>query len=320
MGFALNEVVGNYECLGIIRKPRSGLTYKVRNLATGEVEALRALPGASTADAESAERLAREIRIHTRLTHPNVVGFHDAFELDGQLVMTTDYVEGSTLAELAREVPLPVAEAVRIVVAVLEGLEDAHALGIVHRGITADQILVAADGAVKLGGFDLAKPANDTNLTKVGAVIGDPRYVSPEQILGRTDLDGRADLYSAGIALYLALTGKLPFEGASDIDILSAHVGVEPQAPSALNPAVWAPVEAVVLQALRKKPEERFASAREFREALARAESKVDEPRPAVQVQPAPVAGPPPRRSFRAPIAVASLCAVAAAIAWIVLR
>src|SRR5215217_6247798 len=103
MGFGLNEVVGNYECLGIINKPRSGLTYKVRNRATGQLEALRALRGAAAADAEATERLSREIRLQARLTHPNLVGFHDAFELDGQLVMTTDFVEGPTLAQLCRE-------------------------------------------------------------------------------------------------------------------------------------------------------------------------------------------------------------------------
>src|SRR4051794_37261298 len=182
MAFARNQIVGNYECLGIIDKPRSGVTYKVRNLATGEVESLRALPGAGARDSESGERLAREIRVHARLTHPNVVAFHDAFELDGQVVMTTDYVEGPTLAELCRERPLPVRDAIAAIVQVLDALEEAHALGIVHRGITADHVVAASGGLVKLGGFDLAKPASDTNLTKVGAVIGDPRYISPEQV------------------------------------------------------------------------------------------------------------------------------------------
>jgi serine/threonine-protein kinase len=280
VGFALNEVVGNYECLGIISKPRSGLTYKVRNLATGEVEALRALPRGAGSDAESTERLSREIRIHTRLTHPNIVGFHDAFELDGQLVMTTDFVEGPTLAQICAGRALPWQNAVATVLPVLEALEEAHALGIVHRGVTADHVIVLEGGVVKVGGFDLAKPASDTNLTKVGAVIGDPRYLSPEQIQGKQELDARSDLYAVGVLLFLALTGQMPFDGKSDIDILSAHIGAAPPRPSTLNPAIPHGLEEVVLKALRKNPEERFASAREFALALAAADHTVAPPAP----------------------------------------
>src|SRR5215831_7763547 len=210
MAFGVNQVIGKYECLDVIDKPRSGITYKVRNLATGEVESLRALNGAAARDSESGERLAREMRIHARLTHPNVVAFHDAFELEGQVVMTTDYVEGPTLAELCSKGPLPVGDAVSIVLQVLDALEEAHCLGIVHRGITAEHVIVSPGGLVKLGGFDLAKPANDVDLTKVGAVIGDPRYISPEQVTGKSPAGPRTDLYSVGVLLYLAVTGKLP--------------------------------------------------------------------------------------------------------------
>jgi serine/threonine protein kinase len=314
MSFALHEVVGNYECLGIISKPRSGLTYKVRNLATGELETLRALPRASSADAESAERLSREIRIHARLTHPNVVGFHDAFELDGQLVMTTDYVDGASLAELSKDGPLPPGEAAGAIVQVLDGLEEAHALGIVHRGITAEHVIVAPDGTVKLGGFDLAKPASDTNLTKVGAVMGDPRYVSPEQVLGRPAPDSRADLYSVGIVLYRALTGSMPFDGESEIDVLTAHVHSEPRPPSALNPMVPAELDRIVLKALRKKPEERYASAAEFRVELTGV--------PAAEVRPAPRIEAPRPQAARKPAVVwiAAAAIVAAIVLWMALH
>src|SRR5215469_15039835 len=107
MSFAINQVIGNYECLGIIDKPKAGVTYKVRNLATGEIESLKALPGPTSRDPELAERLLREIRIQTRLSHPNIVEFHDAFEIDGRLVMTTEFVDAPTLAELCRAGALP---------------------------------------------------------------------------------------------------------------------------------------------------------------------------------------------------------------------
>src|SRR5689334_1034314 len=108
-----------FEFLGIIDKPKAGVTYKVRNLESGEVEVLRTLPGAAQKDPESRERFLREIRIHARLSHPNVVAFHDAWELDGELVMTSEFVEGTSLAVQCAGRPLPVAEAVREICAVL---------------------------------------------------------------------------------------------------------------------------------------------------------------------------------------------------------
>jgi serine/threonine protein kinase len=269
MGFILNQVIGNYECLGIIDKPKVGVTYKVRNLATGEIESLKALPGATSRDPESAERLLREIRIQTRLSHPNIVEFHDAFELDGRMVMTTEFVEAPTLAELCRGGALTARDAIGAITQVLDGLEQAHALGIVHRGITAEHVTIARDGAVKLSGFDLAKAACDTNLTRMGTVTGDPRYISPEQVNGRPALDARSDLYSVGVLLYQTLTGKLPFDSQNDIDVLVAQVGSQPLPPSRVNPTIPPELDQIVLMALQKDPKNRFASAKEFRAALA---------------------------------------------------
>ena len=325
MSFGLNQVVGNYECLAIIDKPRAGVTYKVRNLATGELEALRALPGAVARDPESTERLLREIRVHTRLTHPNVVGFHDAFELEGQLVMTTDYVDGGSLAQRCSDGPLSADEAVEIIFHVLLGLEEAHALGIVHRGISAEHVIVGRDAVVKLGGFDLAKPASDTNLTKVGAVIGDPRYISPEQVIGKSDLDPRSDLYSVGVLLYLTLTGKMPFEGRNDFEVLSAQVSSIPQRPTELNPSLSPELEQVVLRALRKNPEERFANASEFRDALVAAANAPVAAAPVAErpaMAPLPVVRKSGARRFSAPVMVGFFALVFGVVlaAWMMLH
>jgi serine/threonine protein kinase len=263
-----SQITGNYEFLGIVDKPKAGVTYKVRNLATGEFEVLRTL-GAAYRDPESLERFLREIKIHTRLAHPNIVAFHDALELDGHLVMTAEFVEGTTLAELCWPGPLAPAEAIRVICGVLSGLEEAHALGIVHRGITAEHVMVTRDNQVKLGGFGLAKPASDINLTQAGAVLGNARYISPEQVMGVDALDGRADVYSVGVLLFQALTGRVPFDGANDFDVMVAQVGAEPPRPRALNPAITPELERIVLTALAKKPDERFPSARVFRTILA---------------------------------------------------
>ena len=286
------ETTGNYEFLGIIDKPKAGVTYKVRNLATGEFEMLRTLPGASYGDPEALERFLREIKIHTRLSHPNIVAFHDALELDGQLVMTAEFVEGTTLAALCRRGWLTSPETIRIISAVLSGLEEAHDLGVVHRGITADHVMVANDGKVKLGGFGLAKSASDVGLTQVGAALGDPRYMSPEQVMASGPLDCRADIYSVGIVLFEALTGRVPFDGANDFDIMVAQVDTQPPRPSSINPGISPELERIVLTALAKKREDRYASARDFRVALAALNGPV--------IVPEPEFAPPPSESLPA--------------------
>lgn len=263
-----SQTVGNYEFLGVVDKPKAGVTYKVRNLSTGEFEALRSLPGASYGDPESQERFLREIKIHARLSHPNIVAFHDAMELDGHLVMTAEFVEGTTLAELCRQGQLSSDQAIQATCGVLAGLEEAHALGIVHRGITAEHVTVTPDGEVKLGGFGLAKPAADVSLTRAGAVMGDARYMSPEQVAGVNALDGRADLYAVGVLLFYASTGRLPFDGANSFDVMVAQVSTPPPRPSSLNPGIAPELERIILTALAKKPEARFSSASEFRSAL----------------------------------------------------
>ena len=301
------EIAGKYEVLGIVDKPKAGVTYKVRNRETGELEVLRALPGAAYGDPEAQERFLREIRIHTRLSHPNIVAFHDAFELDGQLVMTAEYVDGATLAQLVREGRIKSTAAVRAICDVLAGLEEAEALGIVHRAITAEHVTVMADGRAKLGGFGLAKPASDEKLTQAGAVLGDARYISPEQVIGKT-LDARSDIYSVGVLLYLALTGRVPFDG-NEFDVMVAQVGNEPAQPSSINPAIPPDMERVILTALAKKPEQRFSSAREFRDALMavetpRAVTRIAAPEPEIAFRIAPLP-----QAHRFPVVAGVICA-----------
>jgi serine/threonine-protein kinase len=321
----MTETVGNYEFLDIVDKPKAGVTYKVRNLTTGEFEVLRSLPGASYSDPESLERLLREMRIHTRLSHPSIVAFHDVLELDGHLVMTAEYVEGSTLAELCRAGPLLSSVAIRVIGDVLSGLEEAHALGIVHRGITAEHVRITPEGGVKLGGFGLAKPVSDMNLTKDGAVLGDPRYISPEQVMGVAALDGRADLYSVGVLLFQTLTGRVPFDSPNDFDIMMAQVGQQPPLPSSLNPGIAPELDRIVLTALAKKPDDRFPGVREFRLALEELNSPIKVSTPPALPDTVPLAAPrflPPPEARRGPgtaLMLGFLCVVIASIALVFL-
>ena len=309
MTFAPTQTVGKYEFLSIIDKPKAGITYKVRNRTTSELEVLRALPGITSTDPESIERFLREIRVHTRLSHPNVVAFHDAFELDGQLVMTSEFVTGETLGDASRRGALPPTEAVRAICAVLSGLEEAHALGIVHRGITAEHVTLTAQGGVKLGGFGLAKPVSDVNLTQTGAILGDPTYISPEQIMG-APTDARSDTYSVGVLLYLALTGVVPFRGPNEFDVMAAHLDHTPSQPSTVNPAVSPELDRIVQTALAKRPDQRYATAAAFRKAL---ESALDR---LPQAEPAPA----PRSRKTMWIAVVAVAIVLAVIFFVAIH
>jgi eukaryotic-like serine/threonine-protein kinase len=269
MAFELGQKVGEYELLDVLERSKSGVSYRVRNVLAQRFETLKLLPKSMQEDNDKVERFVREIKVHARLSHPNVVTFYNATVLEGQLVMTTELVEGSTLADVLEAGPVPLPQAVSYVSQVLSALSYAHQHGVVHREITPEHIIVTPDGAVKLGGFGLAKGANDPQLTQAGAVLGSLRYISPEQVKGSTSLDGRADLYSLGVVLYQMVTGRLPFESKSQFDVMLAHVNQAPQPPLQLAPDLPPALNEIILKALAKDPAERFASAEEFQAALA---------------------------------------------------
>jgi len=177
-------------------------------------------------------------------------------------------VEGTTLAARREVGPLPVGEAVRFLSQVLSALDYAHRLGIVHRDVTPYNVILAPDGSVKLTGFGLAKAAQDNQLTQPGTVMGSLNYISPEQIKGSAKLDGRTDIYSAGVVLYEALTGQRPFHRKSQFELMLAHMNDLPQAPTSINPEVPAEISEIVLTAMAKEPAARFQTAEEFRQRL----------------------------------------------------
>lgn len=266
-GFQVGQTIGNYEFLDRLNSSHSEVAYKVRNHLTQRLEALKVLD--SPDGREGVERFIREIKVHARLTHPNIITFYNAAELEGQLVMTMELVNGITLAERLRLMgALSWMEAVSHISQVLMALGFAHEQGIIHRNVTPDTIILTADTTVKLTGFELAKPLASPSLTQTGSVMGALKYIPPEQIRGIGELDARSDLYSVGMVLYEALTGRLPFESASQFKVMMDHVNAEPPAPSALNSQVPAEFDAVVLKALAKDPADRFQSADEFRARL----------------------------------------------------
>ena len=266
---SLGQEAGGYKFLAIEGTSRIGMAYRVWNLLLDRIEIVRVLQRAPE-NSEEADRFLREIKVHARLSHPNLVSFYGAAEIDRQLVTTSEYFESASLQRCLSERVLPISEAIAWMLQVLTGLDYAHGCGVVHREVSPTNILINAEGKVKLTGFGLAKSATDPALTRAGTVMGWLEYMSPEQAMAGA-VDARSDIYSAGAVLYEMVTGQVPFAGKTEFDVMRAHVGTAPAPPRDVNPLVPQGLNQIILTALAKNPSERFQTVRQFRDALERA-------------------------------------------------
>jgi serine/threonine-protein kinase len=211
-------------------------------------------------------RFRREAQAAGRLSHPNIVSIYDFGEEAGIWFIAMEFVKGRELKECfeANE-RFTTASIVKIMSQILDALDYSHRQGVIHRDIKPANIFMLPDGSVKVGDFGIAH-IEASNLTQVGAVMGTPAYMSPEQILG-LPVDGRSDLFSAGVILYQFLTGERPFSGSA-ATTMQKVLKEDPLPPSSLN--VQAPLEmdAIVRKALAKRPEDRFQTAGEFATAI----------------------------------------------------
>src|SRR6266496_2099127 len=163
MSFEVGKTVGNYEFIDILNNSKAGVVYKVRNVKFGRLEMLRILPRGAKDDQERVDRFLREVKVHARLSHSNIISFYDVTEIDGQLVMTTELVEGVPLAGRLETGSVTCREAIDYSSQVLSALGYAHRQGVIHRDVTPANILVTPDNRAMLGGFGMAKAATDPN-------------------------------------------------------------------------------------------------------------------------------------------------------------
>ena len=286
MEFELGQTYSGYKFLDVVARSRTAVEYHVQNTLAQRVESLRTPAAAAGDDPDAAERFLREVRIRARLSHPHIVTFYTALPIDGRMAMTTELADWPSLAERLKPGALPWAEALDVARQLLEALGCMHQQSFVHCGITPENILLGPGGFCKLADFSLARPFGPAQTPESGAVVGNPRYISPEQVKGEGNLDPRSDLYSAGVVLYEMLCGRPPFESRSHFELMMAHVLQAPAPPSAVQPKVPRFLDAVMLKALAKDARERYASAAAFCEAIAAAHAAtVAEAR----VEPAPL-------------------------------
>jgi serine/threonine-protein kinase len=243
-------------------------------------------------ESEVANRFMREIKLLASLDHPNIAALHTALRLNNQLLMVMEFVEGVTLDSKLQQGPLPVPEAVNAISQVLSALSYAHERGVIHRDIKPPNMMLTPNGTVKLMDFGIAKAAADRRLTMTGTTLGSLYYMSPEQVKGSADLDGRSDLYSVGVALYELVTGTRPFKGDSDYSVMVAHLEQQPQPPIQVTPSLPPALNEIILTAIEKDPAARFQTAKAFRAALDSVAGVKPQPAPA----PVPQLAPPPSR------------------------
>jgi eukaryotic-like serine/threonine-protein kinase len=219
------------------------------------------------------ERFRREARAAARLSHPNIVSVFDSGSDAGLHYLVMEYVPGESLAQLLqRQGPLAPRRAAELAVQVCAALAAAHAQGLVHRDVKPGNVLIGADGRVKVADFGIVKASALMTLTGTGTVLGTAAYLSPEQARGGP-VDARADLYGLGCVLYELLTGSPPFGLGADsaqVAIAARHVSEPPKPPSLRNPQVGPALDAVVLTALAKQPDQRYQSTIEMQDALER--------------------------------------------------
>ncbi len=227
--------------------------------------ALKVLHSRFAQDQEFVARFKREAEAAAGLQHPNVVSVFDRGDVDGTYYIAMQYLEGRTLKQLI-DASLSPEQAAGLIRQVLEGARFAHRHGVVHRDLKPQNVIVDAEGKATVTDFGIAR-AGVSEITQAGSVMGTPHYLSPEQAQG-LDVTAVSDLYSIGVMLYEALTGRVPFEGESAVAVAMKQVSQAPQRPSSINPQVSPALDAVVMRALEKEPGQRFQSADAFIAAL----------------------------------------------------
>jgi serine/threonine-protein kinase len=258
---------GDYEILGVLGAGGMGKVYKVRNVFSDRIEAMKVLLPNLADQKELADRFLREIKVLASLNHPHIAALRTALMIDNQLVMIMEYVEGTTLAARVAQAPIFWKDAANYVDQVLAALSYAHQQNVIHRDIKPANMMLTPSGAIKLMDFGIARSGNDVGLTVIGTTVGSLAYMSPEQVKC-APIDARSDLYSLGVSLYEMVTGQIPFKGDSNFSIMQAQLQQTPKPPIDINPNLPEPLNQVILMAMAKDPARRFQSADEFRNAL----------------------------------------------------
>jgi eukaryotic-like serine/threonine-protein kinase len=261
--------IGDYSVQRELGRGGMGAVYLAEHDLTHEKVAMKELLITAAADPVAVQRFLQEGAVMSRLTHPNIVGVRGIIETGLGHYIALELVEGGTLRHLLRGGPLPIPQAFAVMHGLLQALDHAHQHAIVHRDVKPENVMLSRRGEVKVADFGIARLTDDSptsNATKTGITVGTPQYMSPEQVT-TSKVDGRSDLYSAGVVCFEVFCGRPPFEAtAADgpLTLFAKHVQAPPPPPTVIRPGLVPALETVILKSLSKRPEDRYQTGAEF--------------------------------------------------------
>ena len=266
---------GRYQIIEELGKGGMGKVYKAQDTDLKEKVAIKLLKPEIAADKKTIERFRNELKFARKIRHKNVCQMYDLNKEEGSHYITMEYVDGKDLKSMIRMMgQLSSGKTIFIAKQVCEGLAEAHRLGVVHRDLKPQNVMVDEDGNARIMDFGIARSLKTKGITATGVMIGTPEYMSPEQVEGK-EVDQRSDIYSLGVILYEMVTGRVPFEGDTPFTIGMKHKGEEPKDPKDFNTQLPEDLNLVILRCLEKDKEKRYQSAGEVRAELTRIEKGI---------------------------------------------
>lgn len=253
-----------YQILKLLGSGGMGTVYKARDLELEEDIAIKILSPQLTFDENAVARFKQEIKLARQINHPNIIRIFDLGELFGIKYITMEFFDGEQLKRIIQDCGfLTVTHGIKLLLDICSGLIAAHKVGVIHRDIKSQNIMISEDGIAKVLDFGIAKSNQIQGLTTDGSILGTPEYISPEAIMQKP-VDIRSDIYSLGMVMYEMFTGQLPFSGQNIMAIIRQHLYNDAEPPSTLNPDLPDELEEIILRAIEREPENRFQSVAEM--------------------------------------------------------
>ncbi len=264
----IGRVIGTYKIVQKLGEGGMGAVYKGVDTMLDREVAIKALKPELASQTAIVERFRSEAVTLAKLNHPNIATLYSLFRQGDELYMVLEYVRGETLdAMLARRGSLPTDEVIPVFCQILDGINHAHEYGIIHRDIKPANMILTESGILKVLDFGIARLLGTNRMTRAGNIIGTLEYMAPEQVKG-LETDARSDTYALGMMLYEVLTGRTPFNTDNEFELMKLQTECLPPSPRLINPTIPESVEAAIMRAIQKDPNDRFQTAGDLREFL----------------------------------------------------